>query len=389
MLDPAKTIAALEVKREQFGEALQQQQDHERTFDEALNVLRSLSLEEATDRLAGYISPGALLTAEHDQHRDLIIPFTQSWSHHQEAREWGWHILRDVPTIAVDGSQIVPSNEMSIPVGVVQVAWFENPHHKEGKYEKELAIEILAPAELSEDITADGGMTDWKVNLRRFEMEAEKLVEYMEERAGDDPKPVCFFDGSFILSFVQHMRPDRQRRYIDAVLALINTSAATRVPVVAYIDTSYAADLVQMIGHIGGANFRGRVSDAGLLRRRMKWGDRSQLLICARDDQVIDRYYDQVCFTYLKSTGDNRPARIEFPRWIYESGQHERVLDIVRAEVVVGNGYPYSLETADAAAVISMQDRERFFALFQKFAEKHGYPLRFSRKSTSKRRRRV
>ncbi len=389
MLDPAKTIAALEAKRDLFGEALLKRQDHERTFDEALQVLRSLSLEEVADHLSAILSPGAHPTAEHDQYRDLIIPFAHSWSHHQDARDWGRSILKDIPTIAVDGSQIVPSIELSIPVGVVQIAWFENRHREDSKYEKDLAIEVLAPTELSEDVAADEGMPDWKVNLRRFEMETEKLVNYMKGRAGHEPKPVCFFDGSFIISFVQHMRPERQRRYIDAVLELIDTSVTTRIPVIGYVDTSYANDLVEMTGHISGAKYEGRVSDAGLMRTKMKWGDRSQIMICARDDQVIEKYYDQVCFTYLKTTGENRPARIEFPRWIYESNQHSKMLDIVRAEVIVGNGYPYSLETADAAAVISMQDRERFFALFQKFAEQQGYPLRFSRKATSKRRRRV
>jgi hypothetical protein len=35
-----------------------------------------------------------------------------------------------------------------------------------------------------------------------------------------------------------------------------------------------------------------------------------------------------------------------------------------------------------------MQDRERFYQVFQEFAEREGLPLRFSRKATSKRARR-
>jgi hypothetical protein len=37
-------------------------------------------------------------------------------------------MLDPTKTIAVDGSQILPSNELSIPVGVEQIAWFENRH---------------------------------------------------------------------------------------------------------------------------------------------------------------------------------------------------------------------------------------------------------------------
>ena len=68
---------------------------------------------------------------------------------------------------------------------------------------------------------------------------------------------------------------------------------------------------------------------------------------------------------------------------------HEQVFDTVRAESVVGLGYPYVLETADAVAVLTMEDRERFYRLFQEFAAKQKLPLRFSKKALSKRGRRV
>jgi hypothetical protein len=96
-----------------------------------------------------------------------------------------------------------------------------------------------------------------------------------------------------------------------------------------------------------------------------------------------------VCFTYLKTTAGGAPTRLEFPRWLAEDeAELERVLNLVRAECIVGNGYPYALETADAVAVISLQDRERFYAAFQQFAEKEGLTLRYSRKALSKRARR-
>jgi hypothetical protein len=63
-------------------------------------------------------------------------------------------------------------------------------------------------------------------------------------------------------------------------------------------------------------------------------------------------------------------------------------MDVVRAECVVGNGYPYEIETADAVAVITMQNRERFCRVFQESAEKEGLPLRFSWKAVSKTQRR-
>jgi hypothetical protein len=79
---------------------------------------------------------------------------------------------------------------------------------------------------------------------------------------------------------------------------------------------------------------------------------------------------------------------LSVPRWALEEGQLEHVVDVVQAECVVGNGYPYALETADAVAVITHRDRERFYRVFQTFAEGRELSVRFSRKSVSKRNRR-
>jgi len=384
MLDVAKALVALEAKRDGFSANELARQATLKALGSALEDLAHLSYAEVATRLAPVERPGARPTIEQDQYSGAIISFGQTWENHRQAREWALAILEGVPTFAADGSQIAPSRDFSIPIAVVQVGWFENPHRRDGEYVKDIAVEVLPPGELTEDEGQESGYPDWKINWRRFEMEAERLVTYMESRADTDPKPLCFFDGSLVLSFVQLMQPERQRRYVDAVVRMLMTSERTGVPLVGYVDTSYANDLTSMLVHLFGLNVGERVGDPVLLRPRMGWGDRSQVFLCARDDAVLDRYYERVCFTYLKTTATNPPARVEFPRWVFESDEHERVLDLVRAECIVGNGYPYVVETADAVAVLSMQDRERFYRLFQQFAEREGLPLRFSRKALSK-----
>jgi hypothetical protein len=61
---------------------------------------------------------------------------------------------------------------------------------------------------------------------------------------------------------------------------------------------------------------------------------------------------------------------------------------VVRAECIVGTGYPYAIETADALAVITMQDRERFYGVLQDFVRANRINWTFSRKALSKRGRR-
>ena len=389
MLALRQILAALDAKRDRFSSAEKVFRQDLETLAQTMEQMSAMSREEIEVHLAEYQNPGARPTAEHQKNINIIIPFAEKWSNHSQARGWAMGILHGVPTLATDGSQISPSKDVSIPVGVVQVGWFENRHQPDGSYVKDIQVEVLAPDELSSDDTPESVFPDWHINWRRFKLEVDLLTDYMNAKAGVKPKPLCFFDGSLIVSFTEQMRPDRQQLYTDAVRRLLETSEKTGIPLVGYVDTSYANDLVVMLGHVFNLNLSGRVTDADMLRLRMHWGDRSQVFICARDDRVSNRYYEQVCFIYLKTTADSPPARIEFPRWIYEAGEHERVFDLVRAECVVGIGYPYSLETADAVAVLTMQDRDKFYRLFQRFAEKEELPLRFSRKATSKRGRRV
>jgi hypothetical protein len=122
------------------------------------------------------------------------------------------------------------------------------------------------------------------------------------------------------------------------------------------------------------------------------WGDRT--CFCYSKRKGLAAFSDEetgeslVGFTYLQTTGEGAPARLDVPTWIYERGMLEEVLDTVRAECVIGLGYPYALETADQIAVITMHDREIFLRALQDFAMREKLAFSVSRKAASKGRRR-
>jgi len=242
------------------------------------------------------------------------------------------------------------------------------------------------------DATSTGPFPDSLINLRRFELECRVISNYVYDHANGSPAPLCFFDGSLIVSFARQMHPELRQNYIDAAVGLLQASEECRVPLIGYVDTSYARDLVTMAALVIGHRPPLHISDGSLLRPLLQWGDRSLVYRCARDDGVLNLYganANRICFTYLKTTISGQPARLEFPSWLAQDPEElERVLNLARAECVVGNGYPYALETADAVAVISLEDRKRFYATFQQFAEKEGIIIRYSRKALSKRTRR-
>jgi hypothetical protein len=79
---------------------------------------------------------------------------------------------------------------------------------------------------------------------------------------------------------------------------------------------------------------------------------------------------------------------LDIPSWIHEHGLLNELIDVVRAECVIGLGYPYPLEAADHAAVMAGIDRDIFFRALQDFSAQGDYGFSVSRKDASKVRRR-
>lgn len=382
--------------RDRLLAALMARADSFDAFDRAFNE-RFDRLSLAFDALAGkdsqaiartllnHESPGALPSAEWDA--GTTIPFGRSWPDHPSARAWAFERLSGRATFAADGSQIEPDKRFSVPVGLVQVGWFENLHQPDGLgYRKDVDVRILAPDDLRED---EVGPPKRKVDLARFELEIEALRRYLAEPGPADR--LVYFDGSLVVSFAEKRKQDAYaRRYVELVILLLEQAEARRIPLIAYVDTSYAHDLVTMLACVSGFDESGGVSDGALLTGRLKWGDRTPTSICARPG-ILEIYGDwarRIGFCYLQTNADAPPARLEYPTWLLEERRLDAVLDVVRADVIAGGGYPYTLAAADATAVVTGSDRDAFYRTLQDFLELRDVPLRFSKKALSKLRRR-
>ncbi len=400
MLDRNKVIGALEQKRPHFQRYQSAQREQRDRLENWLTNFYRYDVTGMEAALAerGRAWPGALPTIEWDQAAELCLPFAPQWRDHRDARAWAFETLLNRPVLAVDGSQIAPTKDITPAVGAVQIGWFLNNHSAgTGGYVKDVTLEILSPEELGdhEGDEAGSSFANQYVNRVRFERECDKLCELMTSYADAAPadKPLCFFDGSFIISFAGTMKPMHSRPYTAAVQKLLDCSTRYQVPLVAFVDRSFSRDIVTLMGVLENKPASLPISDASLISKCVgKWGDRSPLFLCARGDGLSEQdlapFYKEVAFTYMKLSNEQPPARVEMPRWLLDSGRAEEILDLVRAECVVGNGYPYAVETADAVAVISQQDRQRFYALYQQFIQQEGAAMQQTRKALSKQGRR-
>jgi NurA domain-containing protein len=401
MIQRDKILKQLQSKRDQFVAFEDSFQDEAGKYHDALDRMAMLPSSELTRKLATVETPGALPTEEFDEAAGLRIDFPHKWKNHQEAREWAFDALLDHPTFAVDGSQIRPDDDFSIPVAAVQVAWFENRHTVDGRYVKDARFEVLTPEDLTVEFGEDHVISEQQINLRRFELEIESLRATMEKLSapgGDDAKlAVAFFDSSLVISFADRLQGEAQERHVRAMLELLRSSEKTGVPLVGYVDGSRSRDLVHMTASLFKLNDAEKIHDAWLVDSRLTWGARTPMFVCARGGadrkqlsvlEKFEEYRRGVGFVYLKTSATAPPARLEIPLWVLERGLLSQVIDLVIAEVVVGNGYPYVIQSADAAAVINSRDRDAFYAIFQRFAREHEIGLRISQKTASKSRRR-
>src|SRR5215212_3553179 len=128
MIFTPKVRSALEAKRTQFRDyhaGLQAQEGLLEEWLAALSRHSTASLTAALDE-SGLAWPGARPTPEFDRAPNLTLPFGNQWSSHVDARGWAKTVITGRPVAAVDGSQIIPTKDFSIPVGAVQIGWFIN-----------------------------------------------------------------------------------------------------------------------------------------------------------------------------------------------------------------------------------------------------------------------
>lgn len=313
------------------------------------------------------------------------------WGSREHSLQWVNEHLTGITTFAVDGSQIFPSKDLSPPIALVQIGWFENPHTSTADYTKDIELDVMTPRDL--DLGDRSKPLDRLVNKHRFKMEIQRLVTYIEQ-VSDPENCLVFFDGALVATFADAYEDDDRKDYVRALIGLLQASEKYRVPLVGYVDTSSAHDLTTLLDHRSASvTAIPKVTDAQLLNRYMQWGDCTPIFQCDRTGILSEYkdgqydYSDRIIFTYLK-TNQGPPARIELPRWVHTAGITDRILNWVRAEIIVGGGYPYAIETADQTAVLQSNDRQIFFRILQDWAHQEDLQLRWSRKMMSKLRRR-
>jgi hypothetical protein len=376
----------LEEKKTDFTEFSQQQRDSLSVYLAKIKRLEQTSIEAIQKKFEFKAETGAMPSVELAKYKSFAVPFPQIWNNHEESRRWAFEILQNRTTFAVDGSQIPPTRDVSLTVAAVQVGWFENPHSESIRYEKNAEFFILSPSDLLPT------PAESRVSERRIQEEVRKVREFLQKKQGwrerKERMPLAFYDNTLLVPFP--LSTDSKGKYIKEMQDLILLSVQTQVPLIGYVARSFSRDLLTFLDEFDSETANpDLLYDADILFPKVLqfWGDRTCFCYAKRKG-LTEFFGDTIGFVYLQTTSNAIPARLDIPSWIYENGLLNEVLDVVRAECIIGLGYPYALETADQTAVITTQDREMFYRALQDFAKGHNLNFTVSRKAASKGRRR-
>src|SRR5437763_4109242 len=316
MLHKGKLQAALNTKRGQFTSDNAAFNDQLKAYRYALETLyqRYSSGEELEHLLPpdkdGMPSAGArpslefdrwLVSAPYNEYHGPLYPFGRECANHEQARQWA-ECIEGITTLAVDGSQLQPWRDASIPVALIQVGFFANPHASGRPYTKDVRLEVLSPEEIMEESKSESSDPDsypyseMQVTLRRYMLEVETLCNQMEQygyarRKGEPAhSPVVFFDGSLVVSFALTMPSPYRERYIASAVSLLRTSEEQRVPLIGFVNTSYARDVITMLRRLDAMQDQPvlretkRIHEALLWQGRLRWGDRTPAMSGAVGD---------------------------------------------------------------------------------------------------------
>jgi len=349
--------------------------------------------------------PGALPTTEWDAYDSPVISFETAadWDNHEAVNEFAADVLAGVTTAAADGSELGPTREFTVPLGLVQVAWYANHHSRDGDYDDGVRTRLLTPDALTEDRDDGRRYVDGQAPAHeRYSDEARCIVECIERYADRDPPAVVLYDGPLVPSFANTFdATTRDEYYRESMATVLAASAHHGVPVVGYTAGSGSTNIAKLLrrhnrSELGDLPF---VADARILSPCTEhWGDRSQLFV-NRQDGAVDalsttyrgemyKFWDDVLFAYLDIPGGDALDRVELPGWVLRDNLTEYVFDALRAEAGVGRGYPELLQQADANAVLDTQAKQRFLATVQEFADEYDLPIDWDAKALSKERRR-
>lgn len=329
-----------------------------------------------------------------DNYTDIGIPLENKWEFsfgktfetRKEMRNWARQILEGEAIAGVDGSQAPADKIISIPIALVRAVGFVNKHDSD--YRRLEKYRCLTSEDSHFESTDYLRLNNLEINYARFDLENEIALKSLQENPS-----LILIDNTFILSYLLFTKTGEYfKLHLDSLLQLLNQVEGKSM-IAGVVDPSQSKEISTTLSNAYEIK-ENPVHDSSLLYQNLDLFDRSCVYRSKR--KVLSRYQttykgnkidysDGIGFFYLR-THSHRPMKIEFPLWIHEEGLVDELADLIRGSCVIGEGYPYELSKAHEHVIISKKEKEKFYEIVQKIAQREGIDYSISQKEFKKRR---
>lgn len=365
------------------------------------NVLSSLRGD--VDRLSGVLPPRSGARPLESVPDGFFIRMEEKWADRRECLEWASGVLEGTSVLSVDGGQVYPDTDRSVPVGVVQAGWALSRGGRE--LDTGSSLEVLGPVRFG-DLRFHGQSVRNLTDSVRFRSECSTAVRLLGQKGVSH----IIMDYPLLVPNLLGYRESFRNNYLDSVIGLLRASRARSCGLCGFTDRSVASDLVKMVMHasrvLDGAEALpppGFLTDARLLHGRAPWGSRTPVMLLDRGDSMVpdgpssldlyEEFSDGLCFIYL-CCGRDHFSRVEFPRYVHDEGLLDGLVSVILAQTAIMGDHPDILIRAHRAASITRGEEELISRLIDGFLRGSEGGLRtpakdFHKENTRGRRRRT
>jgi hypothetical protein len=319
------------------------------------------------------------------------IPLEHSFEDHSAMKQWAVEILSDRAIVAVDGSQIFSSADFNIPIGFVQAgAFWVSYGKKHSDFGQDILSDVLIGNSAIEKYEQSEPLHDMSISLVRLAKELELALKVVEKHQERGLSACLLLDGSLVLRFLRRADEEIKEAMCNEIVKLLRVCERKLIPVAGYVDYSLAKDITSTLEKLSGKDYDIKVSDVSIVGPFLEEGGfGARTPVFRLKHSLLDGYYeefsDDIYFFYQK-IHSGFPIRVEFPKWIYNANLVEDLAQVIAAQVVIGDGYPYVLLRAHETAILEGADRDRFFEVVTWFLSKEcGVSVWETRKAKQKR----
>ena len=303
--------------------------------------------------------------------------------------------------VSADGSQIAPSHHEIALCCLVNVGRILYTY---GTGERPMQDSRPTLLHTEDDLRPMIGgrrhpMTEELLGTLRGFQELDALADLAELAVERGHPAIALVDGTLVPFMLDGKGAEFQDEVAARHVAAYDRLRMAGVPIAGYVSNGRAPEVANMLRlvacpkpaiacdpcarHAPPCEGHLPLADRRLWETRLRVGERSPLF--ASQAAVLARYGEhRTAFFYVHVGAE--VARLEVPMWVAsEPDWVDRVHAVAIDQAAKGLGYPIALAEAHHRAVVSGEDRARFFALVGQRLARQGLPVAVSPKQLKKR----